>query len=80
MVRYLHALAAGGVREKSDQELLRAFAAERDESAFAAIVTRYGRLVLGTCRRELRHEQDVEDAFQATFLAFARGANTIRKG
>jgi RNA polymerase sigma factor (sigma-70 family) len=64
----------------ADRDLLREFAGRHDSGAFAAIVRRYGPLVLGICRRELRHEQDAEDAFQATFLVLARKAGSIRRG
>jgi RNA polymerase sigma factor (sigma-70 family) len=63
----------------SDSELVRRFAANNDGDAFAALVRRYGPLVLGLCRRVLHHAQDTEDAFQATFLVLARKAGTIHK-
>src|SRR5579871_4041877 len=66
--------------EPSDRDLLQRYVDRRDEAAFAALVQRYGPLVLGVCRRVLGHAQDSEDAFQATFFVLARKAGAITKG
>jgi RNA polymerase sigma factor (sigma-70 family) len=63
-----------------DAQLLARYAASRDEAAFAALVARHGPMVLATCRAILKHEHDVEDAFQATFLVLARKAGSVRAG
>jgi RNA polymerase sigma factor (sigma-70 family) len=73
-------VAARQTREVPDRELLARYVAGHEETAFTAIVERHGGLVLGVCRRILRHEHDAEDACQATFLVLARKADTIRKG
>ena len=63
----------------SENELLGRFVATGDETAFTALVIRHGPMVLGVCRRLLRDVNDVEDAFQATFLVLARRASAIER-
>ncbi|MGE3808387.1 MAG: sigma-70 family RNA polymerase sigma factor, partial [Gemmataceae bacterium] len=60
-----------------DAVLLERFGLSGDEAAFAALLRRYGPLVLRVCRRQLYDHHDVEDAFQATFLVLARKATSI---
>jgi RNA polymerase sigma factor (sigma-70 family) len=77
--RHLHRLAAESGRQRTDRQLLDQFAAYGDESAFHELVTRHGPMVLRVCRRVLKHEQDAEDAFQATFLVLARSTRSIQR-
>src|SRR5216683_3299361 len=80
VVRHIRRLAAApDMEQSSDGDLLTRFIAGRDEIAFGALMRRHGPLVLRVCRLVLHHEQDAEDAAQATFRVLARKAATIRK-
>jgi RNA polymerase sigma factor (sigma-70 family) len=61
----------------TDAQLLERFLNKRDEAAFELLIWRHGPMVFGVCRRVLQHQQDAEDAFQATFLMLARKAYSI---
>jgi RNA polymerase sigma factor (sigma-70 family) len=79
VLRHIRTMAeAESFATQTDGQLLGRFTARRDESAFAALLRRHGPMVLGVCRRVLRAEADVEDAFQATFLVLVRKAAAIR--
>ena len=54
------------------------FRMHRDEAAFREVVSAHASMVWGVCRQVLRQREDVEDAFQATFLILARKADSIR--
>ncbi|QEH35976.1 ECF RNA polymerase sigma factor SigE [Aquisphaera giovannonii] len=71
-------IGAGSLVGLGDGELLERFLSDRDEEAFAAIVTRHGPMVLRVCRGVLRNASDAEDAFQATFLILVRKARSLR--
>jgi RNA polymerase sigma factor (sigma-70 family) len=71
---------SGTLAGMTDRELLERFArgtGDASESAFAAIVSRHGPMVLGVCRRALADPHDVDDAFQATFLILVRKARSV---
>src|SRR3954466_953423 len=71
--------ASGTVTGLTEGQLLERFATGRDASAFEALVERLGPMVLGVCRQFLRDPNDVDDAFQATFLILVRKAGTLRR-
>src|SRR5215208_2883131 len=70
----------GTVAGLSEWQLLDRYVSRRDEAAFEAIVARHGPTVLGVCRRVLADPNDVDDAFQATFLVLVKKASSLGEG
>ncbi len=71
--------ASGTATGMSERQLLDRFVERRDEAAFEALVARHGPMVLAVCRRLLHDPNDVDDAFQATFLVLVRKAGSLRQ-
>src|ERR1022692_86419 len=59
----------------TDRLLLRSFIEQRDQSAFAELVTRHGGMVYATARRLAR--DDADDIAQAVFLILSQKAATL---
>ena len=71
---------SGTMGNLTDGQLLQRFKSRCGEAAdlaFAILVERHGPMVLRTCSSILRDRQDVDDAFQATFLVLVRRAGSL---
>lgn len=78
LAKPIDGVPSAGAIAMSDQELLRRFLERREEAAFRELVERHGPMVLRVCQRVLRHAQDAEDAFQATFVVLMRKAQDVQ--
>jgi RNA polymerase sigma factor (sigma-70 family) len=72
-------LEPGTVAGLTERQVLERFAERGDPVAFEAIVTRHGPMVYTVCRQMLRDPNDVDDAFQATFLILIKKASKLRQ-
>src|SRR5262245_60180817 len=77
--QFCQAACSPAPNDQGDAQLLERFVHKRDETAFEVLVWRHAAMVVGVCQRVLRHQQDVEDAFQATFLTLVRKAASVGK-
>src|SRR5262245_49461908 len=80
VARHAAALADAPGPGAADADLLRRYAEDRNEAAFAELHRRHGPLVWVACRHLLPDAADAEDAYQATFLALVRSAGSVRSG
>jgi RNA polymerase sigma factor (sigma-70 family) len=80
VLRHLRHLAGSDrLPDVTDTQLLQCFTTRQEETAFAALLQRHARLVWSVCWQVLGHEQDTEDAFQATFVLLSRKAATLHR-
>ena len=69
----------GTIAGLSERQVLARFVERRDPVAFEAIVVRFGPMVLTVCRQMLRDANDVDDAFQATFVILIEKAGGLKQ-
>lgn len=67
------------VNDQSDGALLKRFLEQEDQAAFQTLFQRYSGLVMRVCRQVLQNSEEVNDAFQATFIVLARKAQTVKQ-
>lgn len=72
-------IASGSLTGLSEADLLERFTQRRDPRALEMIVGLHGAMVLAVCRQLLADPNDVDDAFQATFLVLIRKGSSIRR-
>jgi RNA polymerase sigma factor (sigma-70 family) len=77
LIRLIYSAYAAPADGVTDTELLARLTSDR-ELAFELLVRRYAELVWRVCRSVTRNHHAAEDAFQATFLALATKAATVR--
>jgi RNA polymerase sigma factor (sigma-70 family) len=71
-------LSDGTMTGADEIQLLEQFLIHGDECAFEMILRRHAPMVLAVCRRILSDPNDVDDAFQATFLVLLKNGRSIR--
>src|SRR5215469_9707786 len=67
------------MQELADIELLRQYAEQNSEAAFADLVSRYVNLVYSAAARKTGNLHAAEEITQAVFIILARKANSLRK-
>ncbi len=56
------------MKERSDEDLMRAYVDREDEAAFRAIFERYGPIIFGMTKRHLRDDELAREITQQTFF------------
>src|SRR5688572_33264053 len=70
----------GQTGETSDLDLVRRYAEDRSESAFAELVRRHADLVYTAAARQVGDRHAAEDVTQVVFIILARRAASLRAG
>jgi RNA polymerase sigma-70 factor (ECF subfamily) len=66
------------INRAPDEDLVKSYTENGDESAFEEIVSRYSDRIFGFALRITRNDKDAEEVFQEVFLTLSKKLDTFR--
>jgi RNA polymerase sigma factor (sigma-70 family) len=68
------------MKNRTDAELVAIYSETGDENAFSEIMSRYGKMVHGVCRKYVQDIHEAEDLSQMVFMVLTEKAKSLKEG